>query len=45
MKSTTTPLLAAISKSHRWLAALIVAACAPTLLAWTPGTGIPTSYT
>lgn len=41
MKSTTAPLLAAISKSHRWLAALIVAACAPTLLAWTPGTGTP----
>lgn len=41
MKSTTAPLLAATSKSHRWLAALIVAACAPTLLAWTSGTGTP----
>ena len=43
MKSNTSLKAAFIPKIRRLLAALMLAMCAQTLLAWTPGTGSPTA--
>ena len=36
-------MLSFLSQTRRWLAAPLLALCAPALLAWTPGTGSPTA--
>ncbi|MEO7318157.1 MAG: hypothetical protein ABIZ56_04120 [Chthoniobacteraceae bacterium] len=43
MNSNPSTRLSFLSKARRWLAALSLAICAPTILAWTPGTGSPTA--